>query len=147
VESIKVEKDLASISTHQGNEESEASTRENNGKKNKEVESDGKDMVILQLWNEITSLKRRKGVGNKPIKKKTNKITSPQIYPTSGINLEYYAMENFFRAHYANHSEKNCPEFMNLFKVMIPPWEIQEDEEEEEEEEEESKPSSNLHLI
>ena len=48
-EAIKVEKDLASISTHQGNEESEASILEKNGKKNKEVESDGKDMVILQL--------------------------------------------------------------------------------------------------
>jgi hypothetical protein len=48
-EAIKVEKDLASISIHRGNEENEASTSEKNGKKNKEVESDGKDMVILQL--------------------------------------------------------------------------------------------------
>ena len=62
-EAIKVEKDLATISNHLGNEESEASTLEKNGKKNNEVESDGKDMVILQLQNEITSLKRRKGVG------------------------------------------------------------------------------------
>ena len=36
-EAIKVEKDLASISIHQGNEESEASTSEKNGKKNKEA--------------------------------------------------------------------------------------------------------------
>ena len=42
-EAIKIEKDLVSISTHQGNEESETL------KKKKEVESDGKDMVILQL--------------------------------------------------------------------------------------------------
>jgi hypothetical protein len=48
-EAIKVEKDLASISIHQGNEESKASTLEKKGKKNKEVELDGKDMVILQL--------------------------------------------------------------------------------------------------
>ena len=47
VEAIKVEKYLASISTHQGNEESQSSTLEKNGKKNKEVESDRKDMVIL----------------------------------------------------------------------------------------------------
>ena len=32
-EAIKVDKDLASISIHQGNEESEASTSENNGKR------------------------------------------------------------------------------------------------------------------
>ena len=49
VAAIKFEKDLESISTHQGNEESEASTSEKNGKKNKEVVSDGKDMVTLQL--------------------------------------------------------------------------------------------------
>ena len=48
-EAIKVEKDLASISIHQGNKESEASTSENNGKKRKDVELDGKYMVSLQL--------------------------------------------------------------------------------------------------
>ena len=102
-EAIKVEKDLASISTHWGNEESEASTSKKNGKKNKEVESDGKDMVILKLHNEITSLKRSKREGKKLIKKKTNINTSHQIPPTSGINLEDYTMDNFCRAHYANH--------------------------------------------
>jgi hypothetical protein len=101
----------------------------------------------LQLQNEITSLKRSKGDGKKPIKKNTNKNTSPQIPPTSGINLEYYEMDNICHAHYANHSKKNCLEFMNLFKAMIPPWVLQEEDEEEEEEEEEAKPSSNLHLI
>ena len=49
VESIKVEKDLATISNHLGNEESEASTLEKNAKKNKETKLDGKDKVILQL--------------------------------------------------------------------------------------------------
>ena len=103
-------------------------------------------MVILQLQNEITSLKRSKGVGKKPIKKKTNKSTSLQIPLASGINLEDYAMDNFCRTHYANHSEKTCLEFVNLFKVMILPLETQE-EDEEEEKEEEAEPSSNLHLI
>ena len=56
-------------------------------------------------------------------------------------------MENFCRAHYANHSEKSCPEFMNLFKAMILPQECHEEDEEEEEEEEEEEPPSNLHLI
>ena len=66
-------------------------------------------------------MKRIKGVGKKLVKKNTNKSTSPQIPPASGINLEDYAMDKFCRAHYANHSEKNCPEFMNLFKAMILP--------------------------
>jgi hypothetical protein len=48
-EAIKVEKDLESIYTHQGNEESEPSTSKKNGKKSKEVKLDEKDMVILQL--------------------------------------------------------------------------------------------------
>ena len=125
-EAIQIEKDLASISTHRDNDEGEASTSEKQGKKNKELKSDGKDVVIMQLQSEITSLKRSKREGNKPIKKKN---TSHQIPPTSGINLEDYAMENFCRAHYANHSEKSCPEFMNLFKAMILPRECHEEEE------------------
>ena len=63
----------------------------------------------MQLQSEITSLKRSKKEGNKPIKKNTKKNTSYQVPPTSGINLEDYAMDNFCHAHYANYSEKNCP--------------------------------------
>jgi hypothetical protein len=126
VESIKVENDLSSISTHPGNEESESSTLEKNGKKNKEIESNMKYRVILQLQNEIMNFKRNKGEGKKLVKKKINKNTSHQISPSSGINLEYYAMDNFCRAHYANHSEKTYPEFINLFKAMILPREYQE---------------------
>ena len=98
----------------------------------------------MQLQSEITSLKRSKREGKKPTKKKN---TSHQIPPTSGINLEDYVMDNFCCAHYTNNSEKNCLEFMSLFKAMILPWECQEEDEEEEEEEEEVEPSSNLHLI
>ena len=104
-------------------------------------------MVILQLQNEIISIKRSKGVGKKLVKKNTNKNTSPQIPPTSGINLEDYAVDNFCHTHYGNHIEKNYLEFMNLFKEMILPQELQEEDEEEEEEEEDIEPSSNLHRI
>jgi hypothetical protein len=95
----------------------------------------------MQLQSEIASLKRSKREGNKPTKKKN---TSHQIPPTSGINLEDYAMDNFYHAHYANHSEKKCLQVMNLFKEMILPWECQEEEEKEEEEDE---TPSNIHLI
>ena len=97
----------------------------------------------MQLQSEITSLKRSKREGNKPTKEKNN---SHQIPPTSRINLEDYAMDNFCRAHYANHSEKSFLEFMNLFKEMILPRECHKEDEEEEEEGEEE-PPSNLHLI
>ena len=117
-ESIQIEKDLVSISTHRENDEREASTLEKCGKKDKEVKSDGKDVVIMQLQSEMTSLKRSKREGNKPTKEKN---TSHQIPPSLGINLEDYAMDNFCHAHYANHLEKSCPEFMNVFKGMILP--------------------------
>jgi hypothetical protein len=60
-------------------------------------------------------------------------------------------MDNVCHTHYANHSEKTYPEFINSFKKMILPWEPQEEDDKEEkeeaEEEEEVEPSSNLHLI
>ena len=46
-------------------------------------------------------------------------------------------MAKFCCTHYANHLEKTCPKFMNLFKAMILPWELQEEDKEEEKEEEE----------
>ena len=119
-EAIQIEKDLASFSSHRDNDDSEASTSEKQGKKNKELQSDGKDVVIMQLQSEITSLKRSEREEKKPMKN-MKKITSHQIPPTSRINLEDYAMDKFCRAHYANHSEKNCPEFNNLFKALILP--------------------------
>ena len=56
-EAIQNEKYLASISTHRDNDESEASTSEKQGKKNKEVKSDGKDVVIMQLQSDHNSKK------------------------------------------------------------------------------------------
>ena len=132
LEFIKVEKDLVAISHHLGNEESEASTLENNGKKNKEIELDGKDRVIFQLQTEIMNLKRSKEEGKKPFKKKNNTSTSPQIPPTLGINMEDYVMDNFCRTHYENHSEKACLDFINSFEAILIPWEPQEEDEEEE---------------
>ena len=81
------------------------------------------------------NIKSSKVEGKKLFKNKTNKNTSPQIPPTSGINLEDYVMDKFCHAHYANHLEKTSPEFMNLFKAMILPQELQEEDEKEEEEE------------
>ena len=62
--------------------------------------------VIKQLTNEIIYLKKKKGEGKKPFKpffnKKSNTDTPPLIPPTSGINLEDYAMENCCGTHHAN---------------------------------------------
>jgi hypothetical protein len=80
-------------------------------------------IVVKKLTNEIIDLKKNKVEGKKPfkpfMKKRTN--SSPQIPLTSGINLEYYAMENYWCAHHANHSETTCPEFINYFTTMLTP--------------------------
>ena len=126
LEAIKVEKDLVEISSHQGNEESKAYSSNKNIKKSKGISkknSNEKDKdlmnmesmhrIINQLTNEIIDLKKNKGEENKPfkpfLKKKTNTYSTPQIPPTSSINLEYYAMENYCCKNHANHSEKNMP--------------------------------------
>ena len=84
--------------------------------------------------------------------KKTNTNTSPHIPPTSSINLEDYAMDNFFHPDHSNHLEKTFPEFINSFKAMLlPPNEDknkEEDQEDEaEEEEEEEGPQYHLNII
>lgn len=121
LEAIKVEKYLASISSHQGNEESKPSSLEKSIKKKKgisKLDSEKKDKeptdmesiqrVIKNLTNEIIDLKKNKGEGKKTFKPflKKRAYCSPQIPPTSGINLEYYAMENYFCTHHVNHLER-----------------------------------------
>ena len=101
---------------------------------------------MKQFTNEIIDLKKNKGEGKKPfkpfLKKKTN--STPQIPPTSGINLKDYAKENYCRTDHANHSERICPEFTNSFTTMLTPLEPpkrenkndkEEDEEDQQEEE------------
>ena len=103
--------------------------------------------VIKQITNKIIDLKKNKGEGKKPfnkfIKKRTN--YTPQIPPTSGIHIEYYAMDNYYHTHHANHSERTCPEFIYSFTAMLTPPEPpkrdkrndkEEDEEDQQEEEE-----------
>jgi hypothetical protein len=109
LEVVKVEKYLASISSHQGNKENKPSLLEKSMKKDKGIskldsekkEKEPMDMesmhrVIKKLTNKIIYLKKKNGEGKKPfkpfMKKRTN--CSPQTPPTLGINLEYYEMEN-----------------------------------------------------
>ena len=63
-------------------------------------------------------------------------------------------MGNLFHTHYANHSDKTCPKFLNSLKeILLPQEPLRMDEKQYEkekegiEEEEEAKPSSNLHLV
>ena len=94
------------------------------------------------------------------MKKRTN--FAPPISPTSTINIEDYAMDNFCHTHHANHFERTFPEFINSFIAMLTPLkppigekrnekeeeeEDQEQEEEEEEEEEGEESPSHLNLI
>ena len=117
--------------------------------------------IIKKITNEIINLKKNKGEGKKPFKSFIKKRTDfvPQIPPTSGINIEDYAMENYCRAHHANHLERTCTEFINYFTAMLLPpeppkrekkndkEEDEEDQQEEEEDEEGEETPSHLNLI
>lgn len=160
IEALQVENDIASIASSQGNEENKPSSSEKPIKKKgilktdmEKREKEPTDMasmqrVLKQITNELIDLKKIKGEGKKPFKPfiKRRTESTPPLPPTSGINIEDYAMDNFCRTHHANHSEKTCPEFINSFTSMLTPPEPpkkskkcdreEEDEEQEEEEEE-----------
>ena len=63
--------------------------------------------MIKHLTSRVMYLRKINGEKKKLSKpflnKKTNTNTSPQIPPTLRINLEYYAMDNFFHTHHVNH--------------------------------------------
>ena len=73
--------------------------------------------VIKQLNNGIIDIKKNKEEVKKPFKPFMKKMiySSPQLPQTSDINIEDYAMENYFCTHHANHSKRTCPEFINFF--------------------------------
>ena len=120
--------------------------------------------MIKHLRDEIIDLNKNKGEGKKPFNplfnNKTNKDTPPPIPPTSAINFEDYAMDNFCRTHHANHFERTFLEFINSLTTMMLPQEPpkkdkkgeeegenDDKKEEKEEEEEEQEPPSHLNLI
>ena len=115
--------------------------------------------VLKQITNELIDLKKSKGEGKKPFKSfmKNRTDSAPPIPPTSGINIEDYAMDNLCRTHHANHSERTCPEFINYFTSMLTPPEPpkkdkrgdkeEEDEDQEEEEEEGEEPPSHFNFL
>lgn len=92
---IQVQKDFETMSSCLGKEEDL-------------IESD-MERIISKLKDEITNIKKKKGEGKKPIKKKISTNTSLKVPPTPEINLENYALDNLCRTHGAYHSEKTCP--------------------------------------
>ena len=91
-----MEKDIASISSSQGNEENKPSSSEKPIKKKgilktdtEKKDKDPTDMasmqrVLKQIRNELTDLKKSKGAGKKPFKPFMKKRTdsTPQLPPT-----------------------------------------------------------------
>ena len=130
-------------------------------KKDKELtDMESMQRVIKLLTNELIDLKKSKGEGKKHFKPFMKKMTDsfPQIPPSSGINIEDYAMENYCRTHDANHSKRTCPKFIKYFTAMLTPSEPpkkdkesekeEDDEDQEEEEEEEGEePPSHLNVL
>jgi hypothetical protein len=58
--------------------------------------------------------------------KEINPPPNNQNPSTNEIHLVDFAQENLCRAHNANHSERTCPAFVNMFKVFT---EMEEEEE------------------
>ena len=130
---MQVEKDIVSIASSQGNEKNKPSSSEkitkkkgilrmNTEKKDKEpTDMESMQRVLKQITNELIDLKKIKGEGKKPFKPFMKKRTysAPPIPPTSSINIEDYAMGNFYRNHHANHFERTFPKFINSFTTML----------------------------
>ena len=117
-------------------------------------------IVIKKPTNDIINLKKNKGEGKKPFKPfmKNRTYFAPQIPPTSGINIEYYAMDNYCHTHHANSFERTLPELINSFTALLTPpeppkrekrneKEEEEEDQDEEEEEEGEEPPSHLNII
>ena len=89
------------------------------------IDMESMQNIIKQITREIIDLKKNKGELNKPfnpfLKKRIKTNSTPQISPTSNINLEDYAIENYYHMHHANHSEITCPKFINYFTIMFLP--------------------------
>ena len=110
-------------------------------KKDKEpMDMESMKRVIKQLTNDIIDMKKNKGEGKKPFKPfmKKRAYFVPQLPPTLGINIEDYAMDNFFRTRHVNHFVRTCPKFINSSTAMLtPPDPLRKDKRSEKEEEEE----------
>ena len=91
-ESIQVEKDFETKSSCLEEEEDL-------------MESD-MERIISKLKDEITNMKKKKGEGKKPIKKKISTNTSLEVPLTPRMILDNYALDNFYHTHGAHHSEK-----------------------------------------
>ena len=122
-EDIQVEKDFETVYICLGDEEDEI------------LMESYLERVISQLQDEITNLKKNKGEGKKPIKKKISTKTSLEVLPSPRINLEKYALDNFCHTHCEYHFEKTCREFLNSFYALLLPPRIPEKENKEVEEE------------
>ena len=122
VEAIQVEKDFETMSSCLGKED-------------KILMESYLDRVISQLQDEIKNLKKDKGEGKNHVKKKISTNTSLKVPPTPKINWEDYALGNFCHTHYAYHSEKTCPKFLNSFYALLLPPRTPENENKEVEEE------------
>ena len=78
--------------------------------------------MVKQLSNEIIDLKKNSGEGTSgrgflrfPDKKH---FPPKQHLPPENINIPDYAMDNLYRAHKDNHSQKDCLAFINMFKLF-----------------------------
>jgi hypothetical protein len=95
-------------------------------KKDKDTfDMDGLHRMILKLSNNIIDLKINAGEISsnirawKPSFRKNTPLPNNPNFPPEEIHIEEFYQDHYFQAHEANHSEKNCPTFINMFKVLF----------------------------
>ena len=122
-EAIRIEKDLANLKGSQANDKPSSSNvpikTHGNRRDQDSFDMKGLHRMVKQLSNEIIDLKKNSGESTSgrgffrfPDKKHFPQKQHP---PPKNINIQDYAMDNFFWAHKDNHSEKHCPAFINMF--------------------------------
>jgi hypothetical protein len=86
---------------------------------------DGLQRMIQKLSNDIVDLKKNARESSsyrrvwKPPFRRILHLLIIQIFLLEEIHIEEFSQDHYCQAHEANHSEKNCPTFINMFKVFV----------------------------
>lgn len=123
---MRVEKDLSSLKGNQGNDKpssSRAPVKTHSDRRDQDsFDIEGLQRMVKQLSNEIIDLKNTSGESTSgrgffrfPDKKH---FPPKQHPPPENINIQDYVMDKFCWEHKHNHSEKDCPAFINMFELF-----------------------------
>jgi hypothetical protein len=125
-----------------------------NEKKDKETfDMDGIQRMIQKLTNDIVDLKKNSGESSsyrRPWKTSFRRNPPPPNNPNTSpeeIHIEEFSQDHYCRAHETNHYEKNCPTFINMFKVFVAMEEDKEGQTSQEEKRDDHNIESSINVI